>query len=294
MKRKIIVPILCVVLMMGMLSGCVEEEPTEEQKATLTLAILGLMDLGPEALYEGWILVDGGVSSTGTFSVDDSGILSDTTFEINKGDLTNATAFILTIEPVLDPSADPSDTHILAGDFSDDIATLSIMHTAAIGDDFSTSTGVYKLATPTTENTTDEKSGIWYINETGEKGLDLPTLPTGWIYEGWIVIDGTAISTGRFSDSNMSDDSDIYSGNLTGPEFPGEDLIINGTLEILFPTTLDGNTAVISVEPDPDNDADPFLLKPLIATIPDPAVEHTVYNMTNQAASILPTGTASR
>ena len=28
MKKKIVVPILCVALMMGMLSGCVEEEPT--------------------------------------------------------------------------------------------------------------------------------------------------------------------------------------------------------------------------------------------------------------------------
>ena len=30
MNRKIVVPILCVALMMGMLSGCVEEEPTNE------------------------------------------------------------------------------------------------------------------------------------------------------------------------------------------------------------------------------------------------------------------------
>ncbi len=71
--------------------GCSEEDiPTQNPPTSskLTLNINGLEDLGANAVYEGWIIVPataktGGVSaetpiSTGTFTVDASGNLSQT------------------------------------------------------------------------------------------------------------------------------------------------------------------------------------------------------------------------
>jgi hypothetical protein len=74
--------------------------------------------------------------------------------------------------------------------------------------------------------------------------------------------------------------------------FPGEDFLENAPAGLTFPTDLAGGVAVISIEPDPDNSTDPFTLKPLVGNIPADAVDHTLYQMGNNAAGF-PTGTAS-
>jgi len=53
-------------------------------------------------------------------------------------------------------------------------------------------------------------------------------------------------------------------------------------------------TAVISIEPDPDNSASPFLLKPLVGGIPSNAMDHVTYMMNSNVANSFPTGTATR
>ena len=61
---------------------------------------------------------------------------------------------------------------------------------AALGVDFSTATGSYILATPSTASDTgDNDQGIWWLvpGTTKTASLDLPTLPAGWMYEGWVV-----------------------------------------------------------------------------------------------------------
>jgi hypothetical protein len=89
-----------------------------------------------------------------------------------------------------------------------------------------------------------------------------------------------------------ADDAAPYSGPSAGPAFPGEDFLFNAPAGLTFPTDLAGGTGVISIEPDPDNSTAPFTLKPLVGDIPANAVDHTPYDMTNNAASF-PTGTAS-
>ncbi len=262
----------------------------------LTLNIIGLEDLGANARYEGWIITGGNPISTGVFTVNASGQMSKSDFEVNKSDLANATAFVLTIEPFPDTNPAPSEQHILAGDFSAANASLTISHPAALNNNFSTATGKYVLATPSTPVTTDELSGLWFINlATGSPtvGLNLPTLPAGWKYEGWAVINGKPISTGVFTSASGADASAIYSGTGGVPPFPGEDFIMNAPTGFTFPTNLSGGAAVISVEPFPDNSPFPFLLKPLVGAIPSTAVDHVTYNMAVNAASF-PTGTAIR
>ncbi len=271
--------------------SCGDDEPTTDN---LTLNISGLEDLGESAVYEGWIMVDGAPQTTGTFTVNESGDLSKNSFELDAEALEKATAFILTVEPSPDPSPAPSDVHILAGDFSENEAGLTIGHEAALGNDFSSSAGKYILATPTDMDDSNEASGIWFLdNSSGapEVGLELPTLPAGWAYEGWAVIDGIPVSTGTFTSVTGQDDSAVFSG-AGGPPFPGEDFLNDAPAGLSFPTDLSGGKAVISIEPVPDNSPDPFVLKPLVGDIPAAAPVHSVLTIDQHLN--FPTGSASK
>jgi hypothetical protein len=107
------------------------------------------------------------------------------------------------------------------------------------------------------------------------------------------LINGKPVTTGVFSSASGADQAAPYSGTSSAPPFPGEDFISNAPAGSVFPTNLSGGLAVISVEPFPDNSPAPFLLKPLVANIPNPATDHFTYNMGLNAGSF-PTGTASR
>ena len=277
-----------------LLASCKKDK--NDATTTLTLNLAGLEDLGANARYEGWIMVNGSPVTTGVFSVNATGQLSQTAFQIDRQQLQNATAFILTVEPFPDPTPAPSDVHLLGGDFTTSTAPLTIGHPAALNTNFSAAAGKYVLATPTTASTTDELSGLWFINLASGSpavGLSIPALPLGWRYEGWALIGGKPVTTGVFSSATGADQASPYSGPSSAPPFPGEDFINNAPASTVFPTNLSGGLAVISVEPFPDNSPAPFLLKPLVATIPNPATDHLTYNMNLNAASF-PTGTAVR
>ena len=160
------------------------------------------------------------------------------------------------------PIPDPSHTHVLAGDFSGGAAELSAGHGAALGDDFSSAAGPYILNAPSGGGTADYANGIWWLDPTAGPGptLELPTLPAGWVYEGWVVGADGPVSTGRFimASGNDSDIGGISAGPHGTPPFPGQDFI-NPTFDLI-----DGFAAVISIEPDPDNSPDPFTFKPLV------------------------------
>ena len=272
-----------------------DEEPTVDT-ATFTANFNGLEDLGDDYAYEGWLIVDGAPVSAGIFTVDADGNPSATEFEVNADDLANATTYVLTIEPSPDSDAAPSAVHILAGDFSGNNAALTVNHGAAVGDDFTASTGTYILATPTDTDGTNEASGVWWLDPTAGPGagLDLPELPEGWIYEGWAVIDGTPVSTGTFRSATGADSDGTFSGDQPGPPFPGEDFLRNAPDGLTFPTDLRGGAVVISVEPVPDNSAAPFTLKPLVGPVDADALDHSPLSMNNNATATNPTGSVSK
>jgi len=276
-------------------TSCNRDDETSTQNLNLTVS--GLEDLGPDFVYEGWLIVDGAPVSAGIFTVDDNGTPSETAFELDIDDVQNATTYVLTIEPSPDNDPSPSSVHILAGDFSADDANLTVGHGAAIGTDFTAATGSYILATPTDGGSdTNENSGVWWLDpaQGPGPGLALPALADGWAYEGWAVIDGTPVSTGIFTDASGEDAAAAYSGTADGPPFPGEDFLSNAPAGLTFPTDLSGAPIVISVEPQPDNSPAPFVLKPLFVVTPDPAADHTSYTMDNNAAATNPTGTVTR
>ena len=300
MLKKTLISFTALLLIAGFI-GCSDNSTTPTsttQNGNLGLNITGLGDLGSAAQYEGWIIVNSSPVSTGRFTVNSSGTLSQTSFSVNSFDLSSASKFVLTIEPEPDPSPNPSGVKIIAGAFSGNTANLTIGDSSAIANNFMSSTGTYILATPTNGMNNNELSGVWFVDLNGgpHAGLNLPILPSQWQYEGWVVVPGhnSALSTGKFTDPNSADMGAPYSGTMAGPPFPGEDLVMNAPSGYTFPTNLQGGKFVITVEPNPDNSPSPFFIKPLLGTAPSDAMDHTNYPMDNIASMNQPSGTATR
>jgi len=259
----------------------------------LVLDLSGLEALGSGFAYEGWLIVDGSPVSTGVFTIDESGVASQTSFEAENSDLTAATKFVLSIEPSPDTDPAPAATKVLVGDFANGSATL----TTAIVGDFSNASGAFFLRTPTDENGTNngnDENGVWF----GTPGAPptsnfvLPTLADGWVYEGWVVGDNGPITTGTFSAFDRVDDNDPFSESMQpSPPIPGEDFFLNAPTGETFPLDVSNRTVVISVEPMPDNSAAPFALKPLVGTAGSETAPAT--HAFGQNLGSLPTGTAS-
>jgi len=243
------------------------EPPAGDVDATFQVSLTDVDELADGFVYEGWIIVDGAPVSTGRFEADGTSFVA--AQSALAADLDAATAYVLTIEPEPDDSPAPSAVHIVAGDLDDAGATLTADHPAALGVDLLAVGGEYILETPTSGAVADDyNQGIWWLdlaNGGPSATLDLPALPEGWTYEGWVVVDGSPISTGTF-DLPGEADSD-GAGDTAGPDgappFPGQDFI-DPAVDLV------GGVAVISVEPVPDTSPAPFIIKPLIdGTIED-------------------------
>lgn len=255
----------------------------------LTLSFTNLADPGDDH-YEGWLIVDGSPVSSGKFSINSAGDIVDldgteiSTFTVENIDADKVSKFVLTLESSGDTDSTPAAIKPLAGDFTDNKADLSINLGVSLG----TLAGTYILATPSDGADTNENSGIWFLDPSGPSaGLSLPDLSgTDWVYEGWVVIDGTPVTTGKFNSSTEFDSFDGYSGDQGYPEFPGEDFLQNAPSGLSFPTDIAGAKAVISIEPRIDNSPDPFQFKPLAGDIPANAVDHTAYTMTDMSDNL--------
>jgi hypothetical protein len=291
---------LAPLLLAATLAAC--DGSTSPSGNHLVLDFTGLEPLTNGFHYEGWAITPSGPVSTGKFNVGSGGALvtvggatiSGGDFATNV-DLDAATAIVITIEPAGDVDAVPAATKVLAGALAARSATLQISATQALGTSFSTAAGKFILATPTNGMNNNETSGIWVLELVGGSpvaGLSLPTLPAGWVYEGWAVINGTPVTSGTFSSVSSADASAPFSGPQPGPPFPGEDYLENAPSGLTFPTNLSGGMAVITVEPVPDDSPAPFTLKPLTGAIPANAADHMTFSMTLNSASF-PTGTAT-
>ncbi|MHC4452101.1 MAG: anti-sigma factor domain-containing protein, partial [Planctomycetota bacterium] len=289
MRRGLRYPALAVAL--AFLIGCGGGN-NDASTVTMTLSFDGLENVGPDFVYESWLIVDGAPVSAGRFSVNGGGVPSDTTFEVDRDDADRATAYVLTIEPAIGDDPAPSDVHLLGGDFSGVAAArLTVGHAAALGTDFATAGGSYILETPTSAAADDYFRGVWFLDPTAGPGpsLDLPALPAGWIYEGWSVVNGVPHSTGKFV-SAAGDDSDLggaSAGPMPAPPFPGQDFVAGTVLD------LRGGATVISVEPVPDTSDAPFTLKPLVDGTVEDLGAGVSQLLANQAAINNPTGTVS-
>jgi len=291
--------LLALLIIPAFLVSCGDDD--SPSNAALNLTVNGLEDLGATAQYEGWIIVDGAPVSTGTFTVDANGTPSTTSFSVNAADAAAATKFILTIEPIPDPSPDPADAKLIAGDFNGSTsAALSTGVAPALGD-FSNAAGSLFLRTPTDEtngNNGNDIYGVWFGNPgtPPTPNFTLPTLPEGWAYEGWVIGDAGPISTGTFTDFGAVDSGNPFSGTEAnaGPPVPGEDFFNAAPAGETFPLDIRGRTIVISVEPVPDNSPAPFLLKPLLVSLAADAATAPATHTFNQNLGSIPSGTVTR
>jgi hypothetical protein len=310
-----------IIALIGIVSSSVfftscSKEDNSIANPNLTLNVSGLEDLGANFKYEGWIMVDGSPISTGTFTVNASGVMSQTLFPVSTTSLNAATKFFVSIEPYPDTNPTMSSTRILAGSFSNKTATLDVSDVDAISNALTQSTGKYILTTPSDGANTNEKSGLWFQKSLGTPlpNLSLPTpgllLPpvitfngaaVNWKYEGWVVLNGKTLSTGKFNGVlsglggiAVSDDFNGYSGSIATPSFPGEDFLKNAPTGLTFPIDLSGSKVFVTIEPNPDYSPNPSSLKILSATVPTSATAATVYSMDNTISTNAPKGTAVR
>lgn len=222
-----------------------------------------------EGHYEGWLIIGDKKYSTGKFDAGD-----EMTFDIDKN-LADLDKVVITIEPEGDTDDVPSGVVVLAGDVASGDVALSFPV------DFFDASGSVILATPSDGSDTNETSGIWFLNLPDPSvALDLPELPSGWVYEGWAVHDGTPITSGRFTEVDEADDFAGFSGPEATPPFPGEDFLENAPNGLSFPIDLaDGESAIVlSVEPDidgvdPTGDG-PAQAKPLLVAVAENQADH--------------------
>jgi hypothetical protein len=301
--QKVLMTMTCLCLMGIALTGCGGGGGSDKSGTVLQLTNRGLKPLENGFHYEGWALIKGAAETTGKFNVNASGALVTTSGvlipngEMETGlDLTKASAVVITVEPNGDTDKIAAPTHIVAGSLTNGTSTLTIGDTRALGSDFASAAGTFILATPTDGDGNNETSGAWFARIVGgapQQGLTLPTLPNGWKYEGWAMVNGKPLSTGTFTNPGAADASSAFNGAQPAPAFPGEDFLRNAPAGFTFPTSLVGSMVVISIEPDADDSPAPFDLKPLVGPIPANATDHSNLTMTNQAASTFPSMTVA-
>lgn len=260
----------------------------------IKLDVIGMQALEANVEYEAWIVVEGENKSLGRFT----DVSFPKQFRANTNDIANATQFKLSIEPGNDPNPEISNTVLLSGNFAGNGAQLDIRGTLG---SFENASGIFMLKTPTDNNPNNEQSGIYWQRPDNRAGLQLPSLPEGWKYEGWVTVpipSGTVnLSTGTFSQPNGQDDFLPYSRTDNAPPvFPGEDFLNLNLLSKSGVNTvpdLRGKEVFISIEPFPDNDGNvPFILQPLSGEAGNALAPST--NTMGLKTASFPVGTASK
>jgi hypothetical protein len=296
MKSKLLVVIALVIFS---LTGCEYFEEGDTLNLTTIEANITALPVLPDSMtYVGWFGREkNGVNYYVKVFVQDansSGELSYTSDETFQS-LQEAQEFILTAEEksfANDSNLVPSSRLLLSGRFSQAAATLFI---SDMQQELADSKTVFNLATPTNGPGTNELSGVWFVDSIATKavaGLKLPELYGGWIYEGWVEVNGQYVSTGRFSDPGAADLYAAYSDSLAGYKFPGEDFLQNAPAGLTFPLDLSNAKVAVSIEYNDSrtHGTQPYL-KIFEATIPASAQSGVSYTL-QYSNTVLTSGNA--
>ena len=292
-------------------TSCSKNDEITEK--TVSQSFQNLPDVGANYVYEGWLIVGTEKISTGRFSSTEGANYTSGSIDINK--VNAATAYVLTIEPKTETGVDltsPSGWIFSKGNFTKNTASPSTNDALYSGStNLETATGNFFLKAPSVGTTGSDANGIWFIDAlppTTGGFTNLPTLADGWIYEGWVVVPNTnggmtPVSTGRFTDPNLEDESffgaasnNEFKGPNGVPPFPGEDFIVNPNNRyagVTFPIDLQNATVVVTIEPTTNDAEAPFGLKPFVIALSNQATA-TAVNITNNYSGKSISGTVNR
>lgn len=212
-------------------------------------------------------------------------------------DISDAVQVYISIEDKDGSSDVPSSTVVLAGDIVNFEANLTASHPDALGQDIDTGSGVFSLLTPSDTDDTNETEGVWFVESISAgnwtTGLSLPTLPDGWLFEGWVEVADTTLSTGRFDSATGADMNSPYMTDLVSEfiDYPGEDFLMDPPVGVTFPPDFSNARVYVTVEPSPDGDPAPFDIEVLSGTVG--ATPETGTNYQLQGDLVAPEGTAS-
>ncbi|RKZ14489.1 hypothetical protein DRQ17_07570 [bacterium] len=265
----------------GTLEGVISEMESDKRKVEVWFRGLKRLEMGH---YELWVSMGTGREernvSMGVFNFNEAGTLTYNRGHVRSNifttheNISDAREIFVTIEEEWDPDPGPSNITVMRGRIVDGEANLSFPYNKSLV------SGYYVIEVMSMENPSINyySSGIWFGNNRSEILLNLPEAPTGWIYQGRIIVnDSIYLDMGRFKRVDSKDDSNrfVYDPELV-PDFPGEDYIYNRehVKGVLFPVNLtDGKKELlITLEPwywgrDPTGEG-PFFIEIVRGNIP--------------------------
>ena len=236
-----------------LLSSC-DDDDGNMASGILTLTFTGITQPGDGYKYRTWLRENNGFNTIGDFTISDAGNVTNSFYRVERNRLEAALGVLITLEPEDAIGNTPGTVHVLAGDFINKGAMLTVSHPDALGADYATASGAYTLATPTDGVGNNNTAGVWYYDTVSmATTLDLPVLDENWLYETWVVIDDTTVlSLGKFSDFNV-ESVNVYGSSMSGYPAPGQDFLQNNPT---LPTNLVGKRLFMSIEPVPDDNLD--------------------------------------
>lgn len=253
---------VCAALALLGLTACGGPGPVlRNSSKSADLTILNLQPLPQTHTYELWLKEGEQRRSLGRFNP----VAGDNHVQLGfaRQEIAAGMEVELSIEPASadDPAQSPQ--RLLSG-FLSTPGSAFMTVPRALNIDPGTARIQYILETPSTEAGNDYAQGIYWCVPGSFFGLPdpviplpqpdvVPSLPTGWVYEGWIQDGaGQPQSTGRFPTVMVpdSDGNGPSSGPLPALPFPGQEYIDP-------PQTLPGRRLLLTIEPEPDYSSAP-------------------------------------
>lgn len=300
-------PVACAVLVFSLIAaGCDSDGgggTAEQIFVQMQLDVNDLPPLQSGQNYRAWAVLPTRFLGSDLFNFTEEGQYINSTGQfisntfVFTDNIANATKIYISIEDKDASPGSPSSSVVMAGDVVNFEADLSVTHPDALGPEIQSASGVFSLLTPSDTDDTNETEGIWFVESISAgnwtQGLTLPDLPEGWMYEGWVEVADTALSTGPFIDPSAAD---LETPHMTSQSsefinFPGEDFLMSPPVGITFPPDFSNARVFITIEPNPDGAAEPFDIRVLSGTVNGTAETLTNYQL--QSAFEAPVGSAS-
>jgi hypothetical protein len=310
MKRLNVILFIFVVA----IAGCEDQKILEgtENISQIELNVFGLNDLQGSGWYESWILWNREMGQGTDIDTTSLGILERQTdgsyrlaTDVTLGFLQAGLMILVTIEDDdTVANEEPSIYEVIGAKIAANSGIFSLGNEEVLDFSFEVAQGRYILDTPTESPPSQNPfSGIWFVNpdtiiedildDDGNivdqdttieflPGLDLPDLPEGWLYEGFVEVGGQTLSIGTFTKSSAGDDSSTYNGAETAYPFPGEDFINNPPSGLSFPVDLRGAHCFVTLTPAyPEGSVVPYVVTVYETQISSIALPQQVYFMEN-------------